>query len=171
MLTILKSKEDMKLISMKEFVESRLRKHRNEQEYTSFEFMQECENYVKFISQPLELWMLIPCDENNEPLEKPFYAPCMDGCNCENDCEMSKLYDKDLKQYQKAKERVLFEGFEVYEVSNKLMAIGNRKHKIEVCFKFKDKDWFVGNTTPDVESLIKHNIYLTQTAINIIEKT
>ena len=60
-------------------------------------------HYAKFLSQPLEKWMFVPCDEDGNVLEKP----------------KKYLFDEDpklcdlVKQYQKAKDRVLFEGLDI----------------------------------------------------------
>jgi hypothetical protein len=32
-----------------------------------------CERYAKFLKQPLELWMFIPCDKEGNALEYPAY--------------------------------------------------------------------------------------------------
>jgi len=60
-------------------------------------------NYANFLKQPLKLWMFIPCDEDGNVLEKScevFDDKCR-YCAC--------------REYQKAKERCLFEGFEIYD--------------------------------------------------------
>ena len=56
-------------------------------------------NYANFLKQPLKLWMFIPCDENGDVLEEPI-------------CQEYALANQ---KYQQAKERCLFEGFEIYD--------------------------------------------------------
>lgn len=63
--------------------------------------------YANFLKRKLELWMFIPCDENGEPLKEPisiYYNPEFGCQKFPQEC-----YESDLQQYQKAKERVLFE--------------------------------------------------------------
>jgi|688.fasta_scaffold717292_3 hypothetical protein len=50
-----------------------------------------CENYAKFLKQPLELWMFVPCDSEDNVLEEPI--------------------SHQLETYEKAKERCLFHGY------------------------------------------------------------
>ncbi len=64
-------------------------------------------NYAQFLSQKLELWMFVPCDEEGNGLEEP----------TEERKKVSLVfYQQELKQYQQAKDRVLFEGFEDIKV-------------------------------------------------------
>jgi len=58
-------------------------------------------NHANFLKQPLKLGMFVPCDENDVPLKKPFCQPIQcENCDCLND-------------WEQAKDRVLFEGFEL----------------------------------------------------------
>ena len=60
-------------------------------------------NFDKFLKQNLNLGMLIPCDEDGNVLEKP-----------ENYIEgYDEVYNDEIYNYLRAKEKVLFEGFEV----------------------------------------------------------
>ena len=54
--------------------------------------------YSKFLKQPLELWMFVPCDDNGNVLKEPIINDSI------------KIWT-----YQQAKERCLFEGFENIE--------------------------------------------------------
>lgn len=62
--------------------------------------------YANFLKQKPELWMLVPCDDEGNVLEMPI----KDFSESEADPEL--IYQNELKEYQKAKERVLFKGFE-----------------------------------------------------------
>ena len=97
-------------------------------------------NYAKFLKQQKQLWMFVPCDENNDPITEKHYQ------YFDNDDE----YNDYLNQYQKAKERCLFEGFEY----NKALF-----------FKENKKLFWHGKLQGDVESLTNYNIKLTQTAL------
>ena len=63
-------------------------------------------NYANFLKQPLELWMFIPCDEDGNVLKEDLFK---------NNPNLSSLKSYERIQYQQAKERCLFEGFEVYK--------------------------------------------------------
>ena len=60
------------------------------------------EGYANFLKQPLKLEMFVPCDEKGNVLEDPYF-----------DGENSQYYGAEKDYYEKAKEKVLFEGFEV----------------------------------------------------------
>ncbi len=77
----------MKLISMTDFV--------LEQDITLIESKFRILYYAKFLKQPLELWMFVPCVDNEV-------------------FNYSKHGNKE--QYQEAKERCFFEGFECKEI-------------------------------------------------------
>lgn len=100
-----------------------------------------CLNYANFLKQPLKLGMFVPCDEYDVHLEK--CAECLDSYNLI--CETHKI------EFEQAKERVLFKGFELLNdelfINGKLFWVGK----------------FDGNET--VEDLIPINIILTDYAI------
>jgi len=75
----------------------KLRNHKEgfEPSYITIEY----NSFVEFVTQPLTKGMFIPCDEAGNVLEKSL--ACLNGDNCPI-CE----------QYQQAKDRVLFEGWE-----------------------------------------------------------
>lgn len=131
----------MKLISMTDFVLEQKEKLKNSEQGFNIEkygFIINVCNYAKFLKQPLEQFMFVPCDENGNVLEKPNAG--MFG------------YDHVYNNYNKAKERVLFEGF---EYDNK-MEYWHNKH-----ISFDEE--FCENKT--IEDLIQYNLTLSQTAI------
>ncbi|MYZ60739.1 hypothetical protein EH151_12665 [Elizabethkingia anophelis] len=65
--------------------------------------------YAQFLKQLLALWMFVPCDENNVPLEEPIYSITNYGASP----EAFKRFEEDRKKFEQAKSRVLFEGFKV----------------------------------------------------------
>jgi len=85
----------MKLISMTDFVLQQT-KDNNKQRLNKYS---EIVCYAKFLKQPLKLEMFVPCDEDGNVLTQ-----CKEICACECD---------KIKNYRKAKEKVLFEGFEL----------------------------------------------------------
>lgn len=74
--------------------------------------------YAKFLKQPLELGMFVPVDESGSVLEEPtmekygWYASCsLEEQSGWMYAEGEAKYYESLKQYEEAKEKVLFEGF------------------------------------------------------------
>ena len=93
-------------------------------------------NYANFLKKPLELGMFVPCDENGDILR--------DGVN----------WNKNF--YQRAKERVLFEGFELKKETDSLYFL-----TYDSCYMFfipKDKK-------RTIENIICKNFTLTPNAI------
>jgi len=133
----------MKLISMTEFV---LKTYDEISDSIDSESMMY--NYANFLNQPLTLGMFVPCDEDGCVLEEPeFHEP-------NNENEIGD-YDELRYQYQQAKDKVLFEGFEIC----------NRTSNID-CVVCKDDHLSLkllkGKT---IEYLINRNLTLTPNAI------
>jgi len=133
-----------KLISLREFVLNKSKESKSFSEPLSF--INSVTNYVNFLSEPLQLWMFVPCDENNVPLEEPKQVS-PDGVKWED-------Y---VKQYQQAKERCYFEGFELIK----------RKDYYVVQQNGNDV-WVSWNESKIVEDILWANATLTQTAKNRI---
>jgi hypothetical protein len=124
----------MKLISMTDFVleQNNFKVFRNQQIL----------NYANFLKQPLELWMFVPClltGGKNVVLEEP--------TRYSND-----EYDTiELQLYNEAKERCLFEGF---ELNSGIIIMPNKQYLDKSRLKNKA-----------IEDIINQNFILTQTAI------
>jgi len=71
-------------------------------------------NYATFLQRALELWMFVPCGDDNKPLSEPD-VQCLRSGTCQ--CGEEQVSDcRDWKyEYRKAKERCLFEGFELMD--------------------------------------------------------
>ena len=146
----------MKLISMVEYV----LEQRNIQIRPS-EVCRLSVNYANFLNQPLTLGMFVPTDEDGNLLEKYKYFPC------------SLKYAKEINEYyykyQKAKDKVLFEGFEwnTADFFDKPMLELENKEKKYLLYDCEDKnfqdseDKFI-NT---IEDLLSCNLTLTPNAI------
>ena len=93
----------MKLISMTDFVLETVKEDFNNGEYPNFNFRDRVNSYALFLKKPLQVWMFVPCDEEGNVLELPKREPFQDG----------QKYDDLLLKYQIAKERCLFEGYDV----------------------------------------------------------
>lgn len=112
------------------------------------------DKFDDFLKQPLELWMFVPCklvDGVWAVLEEP-----------DADYYM-KVTEKDLKEYQEAKDRVLFKGFEIdYD-----RIVKNNEIRIQ----FNDYSTYLNNSKTvisTIEHLVKHNLELTPTALKQI---
>lgn len=134
----------MKLISMTDFV-FLMRENKDKDNIRRF---WTCEKYAKFLKQPLELWMFVPCDEEGNILLDTC-KQCNDNCKC-----------LDRIKYQQAKERCLFEGF---RLEGKYLRLKDYLFAISTDMKSNIEDF------GDIEKLIYHylssDIELTQTAI------
>lgn len=118
-------------------------------------------NYANFLKQNLNLGMFVPTDEAGNVLKEPerwkdyLLAPeSFDGNK-----EWYELY-----AYQQAKERVLFEGFELV---NENYHIFVQSDKLDIRFSKKDKsiDSF---RFKYIEDLTSRNLTLTETALKQI---
>ena len=135
-----------KLISMVEFVIS------TDKEISILESLTSIRNYASFLKQPLELWMFVPCGEDGEVLERP---KIMSESIINND--NSKEWAKKTVQYQQAKERVLFEGFEYTRETNNYIFLKREGIYTHVISK---------NKKVTIEDLIPYNLTLTASALN-----
>lgn len=100
--------------------------------------------YAKFLKQPLELWMFVPCDEDGNILEHPQgYSDFL---------EFSEIYPYGdyftgiCKNYQQAKEKCLFEGYD------------GTIEQLQSLIKLKIT----------VENMVKYDLQLTPTAVKQI---
>ena len=116
-------------------------------------------NYATFIKQPLKLEMFVPCDEDGNvweypPTKEEWEWAQKDSADAEQSFKQKEYY------YEKAKEKVLFEGFEQYEDYE--------------CAKYEDVyvDEEICDGKFTIEELIKYaektKIKLSQTALDSI---
>jgi hypothetical protein len=140
----------MKLISMTDFV---LKQNKDISLKHTF---RNCINYAMFLKQPLELWMFVPCDENGNVLDKPDLSDA-NGRQYDTNIDEDKAWEK----YSKAKERCLFEGFEIRKMEgwNILDFPNNQYSKNFSVFEDAFKHWTIE------DDLIEFDLQLTQTAI------
>lgn len=137
--------------------------------------------YAEFLRQPLNLRMFVPAklvDGVWVVLEEPKYDKLdryckKEKCDCDNDTEVEN-YTCRFKEYQEAKDRVIFEGFcimedkhystkrEIIWMPDNITQVWRRltfhSGKIEVHF-FDCYDEF-----KTIENLVKYNLELTPTA-------
>ena len=130
----------MKLISMTDFVLEQNKLLKNAPDA----YDQYCKmvNYANFLKQPLKLEMFVPVDEDGNVLEEPDY--------------LDERFELKRMIYEEAKEKVLFEDFEIKtNREGEKVIVGDY-----TCLKIKD----LGNFT--IEDLVKYvHIKLTESAI------
>ena len=142
----------MKLISNTLF--GKYCKSKEKEFKTRLEYLERYEktrnNFDEFLEQPLKLEMFVPCD-NDEEILKPQYIAGKEVIY--NELVEEFIMDK-VKEYNEAKEKVLFEGFEIF------------KGTIYMCSvpMLKVKDLY--QTT--IEDLIHYEPILTESAIKQI---
>jgi len=148
-----------KLIPMTDFVLEQDGKFNN---YETELELQVIHNYARFIKQPLKLEMFVPCDEGGNVLEEP--NPSSELYNTYSIVQTifdERRYGNAVDEYQKAKEKVLFEGFYIHH--------NNLYYPNQVLFPLdsigKESDWF------NVEWLLNESyqdLKLTPTALKQI---
>lgn len=97
--------------------------------------------YANFLKQTKQLWMFVPCDEDGNILEEPDL--------------IDERYNLKLLNYEQAKEKVLFEGFEYFKSEKHGFLIKNKKTNYIVFFHTKGKQ--------TLELLQYANLELTET--------
>ena len=149
----------MKLISNTFFGKQLTEKYLNG--FNNLTYYQRIRSYYdNFLSQPLELWMFVPCDENDNVLEEPkednskYWNKGVDG-----EFNHNKFIDEKI-QYLQAKERVLFEGFKLIE-NSKLIKIVRQNGDINKSVGFG----FSKVKERTIESLVFMDLTLTPNAI------
>ena len=107
------------------------------------------ENYANFLKQPLKLGFFVPCDENGNVL---------DPSDVFKSCEKGFLYGK-------AKEKVLFEGFEYVKfINDGELSPYHRLVKNDEYFNVR----FLDRNIEDLLTEFEYGIELTPTAIKQI---
>ena len=149
------------LIPMTDFVLEQLNEQ-NSRTKPMREVFNSLEKYATFLRQPLKLEMFVPCDEDGDILEEPEdYEQRLPN--------MMTEYNDEIYRYEQAKEKVLFEGFKIYDYKlNVFFYLGRKK---TLSYDKKRKDFITIGLLPEtVEDLINisSQIKLSQTALNSI---
>lgn len=135
----------MKLISMTDYV---LESQRFKEDSDTAIF--KVTNYANFLKQPLNLGMFIPCDEDGDTLEVPYYADGIDKVN----------------KYKEAKERVLFEGFEIDFEDG---CINPFIEHFPIGFFNIDNKWVLSDKFKTIEDFTIQKLTLTKSAIEALD--
>jgi hypothetical protein len=92
----------------------------------TIKIVKEIFEYAKFLKQPLKLEMFVPCDEDGNVLEMPVnYDVWLELHNKNVDGEKGTIGFLLHEEYQKAKEKVIFEGFELCPNNGNVLKKGN----------------------------------------------
>ena len=137
----------MKLISMINFVKQvEDKSYTKTEKYNIIERQSKCDTfdkiikYANFLKQPLTLGMFVPCDDDGNVVSG-FYNGNIDS--------KDKSFTKLANEYNEAKKRVLFTGFQVRNQST-YSVVSN-----------KDEDvWVTWNKSKTIEDLIPYNLDL-----------
>lgn len=108
-------------------------------------------NYANFLNKRLELGMFVPCDEDGNLISK-FYNVNKDDDN--------KSFAKLSDEYQKAKEKCLFYGFNFSGEINDVFVI--KYSEFRLLYLIKEKR-FVEHIR--IESLVYQDLTLSETAV------
>lgn len=116
--------------------------------------------YGLFLSQKIELWMFIPCKLVDgvwvvleEPKEKHFYTPLPERNGKKVWLKNRTKFELVKKEYQKEKDRVLFEGF-VSCITNRVQSVHHENCSVH--FQLLNEE--------TIDSISKNNLELTPTA-------
>ena len=120
-------------------------------------------NFDKFLKQPLKLEMFVPCDEDGDILHEPKdYEQRLPN--------MMTEYNDEIYRYEQAKEKVLFERFELVrfiEKENPCYVVSNGEN--EVTFHIGLYNFSKGvDFANTIEDLIHIQPVLTESAIKQI---
>lgn len=118
-------------------------------------------SYTDFLKQNLKLSMFIPCDENENILKEPESSAIETS---EGICGYS-INIKEVEEYDKAKERVLFKDFELIKwTSMSGFGIHSKKHSIQICVYKEKLNYFIWNYKT-IEDLCVFELSLTNKKI------
>jgi hypothetical protein len=141
-----KNKTMKNLISMTDFVLKQIKSKSNYK-------IEKIDNYANFLKQPLELWMFIPCDLIQGKIV---------------------ILNEENNHYQQAKERCLFEGFELKTYNTDEYDNIESVVKYNHCYvgiKYKNENSIRLNDISKqetIEHLIPNELILTETALKQI---
>ncbi|SHF17521.1 hypothetical protein [Chryseobacterium vrystaatense] len=121
-------------------------------------------NYANFLKQPLMLGQFVPVDEEGNVLTQPHLGMFHDNRAPLQDLNFAKI------EYEKAKEKVLFEGFDLIksdiETLNHTTFIENVNGEQVGYNKSWENEWNLYGIV--IEDLVGFNIELTESALKQI---
>ena len=158
----------MKLISQKEYDKQikdwikENNKTEKDQSFTDSIALDKIFKYNEFIDKSLNLGMFIACGKEGNVLEEPKayknYLSYNSNVLKENHPEVYK----ECEQYQEAKERVLFEGFDIEYSEHKTIIYFHFKSFNSIQYHIKEKKFY---SYENIEDFVKMDLTLTPNAI------
>lgn len=116
-------------------------------------------NYDVFLNQPLKLEMFVPCDHEGNVLKEPEFKDTLN----------SNSHFLATEKYQKAKEKVLFEGFSLSFETSGIICISSESYEIQIAFYKNGVITINSKEFKTIEDIIKYNITLTSNAEKLIK--
>lgn len=116
-------------------------------------------NYAEFLKQPLTLGMFVPCDADGNVFDK---TPEEKESNLRSsrDGGWWQEYYEYRDKYQEAKDRVLFEGFELSITKDAII-----NNALVIIRMHKDNNFSCsGKQVVTIEDLVKYDLVLTESA-------
>lgn len=151
------------LISMVDFVLAEKIKRSDKNVYkhaTRFLF---CEDYATFLNTPLNISMFVPAIKVGDKWEV-IYEPTKNYWDIDLFVIKSakKIYDKKLKQYQTAKDKVIFEGWTLANETQSVWSVYDSDNRL--VFMKEDGECLDGKT---IQDLIKYKPTLTKKGLEV----
>jgi len=97
--------------------------------------------YANFLNKPLNLGMFVPCDSKGNVLVEPKNTYLNDLSSEESTHRLNLL-----KEYQEAKDRVIFDGFEVFRSVSALISFSKVKNGLGRLDWNKEGNFMMGYT-------------------------
>lgn len=141
-----------KLISMTDFVLEQKKKLKNAPDA----YDQYCKivNYAELLKEPLKKGMFVPCDEDDNVLNEPFECSCAGYVEDCIGCEFTDI------KYQKAKEKILFKGFQFSFCVENITCISNKENDTNILFFNDGRILLDSKEIKTIEDLIPYNLTL-----------
>ena len=126
--------------------------------------------YRNFILQKPELWMFVACDAEGDAMDLPSISDFDHYDHIEGghvmDSDGIDRYNEALDEYDTAKQKCLFEGFEVWHIDKHSTSVKIEDLIIQI---FADVVYiFCSDKVNTISDLCQFNLPLTQTAIDTI---
>jgi len=126
--------------------------------------------YANFLKQPLEKWMFVACklvDGVWVVLEEP--EKYSEWLEYKDKYKYGEFYKEKCQEYQQAKERCLFEGFELFPeyLTQGKYTWDIRKLSFVLCYNLSDDlsdEWVFNTKFKLIEDLVEYNLQLTPIA-------
>ena len=144
----------MELISMTNFVLEQFSKMMKSNQPALLQrelFTDPVFKYAQFLKHPLKLEMFVPCDEDGNDLEEPVKYK-----NSDERWGTSEITER-WKNYQKAKEKVIFEDWKALQIDEKGISIFNKKND-KIYFFLNGEVFFENEKIETIEDLVTYRL-------------